>query len=105
MKYSTLAALLATTSAVSISTSAVHNPHLTATYVLNDAVKMIDDMATKGRAAESETNTHYVVELDRRLKDLNTERAHVLTGEDQANVLINGATVNPHAPVATSAPA
>ena len=66
---------------------------------------MVDDLVVKGRAAESETNTHYIIELDRKLKDLNDERAHVLTGESQANVLINGATVNPHQPTATPAPA
>ena len=58
---------------------------------------MVDDLAVKGRAAESETNTDYVKELDRKLKVLNDERKHVLTGEDQANLMINAATTNPHA--------
>ena len=57
---------------------------------------MVDDLAVKGRAAESETNTDYVKELDRKLKVLNDERKHVLTGEDQANSMINAATTNPH---------
>ena len=99
MKYSTLTALLATSSAVSLSTSTVSNPHLSATFILSDAAKMVDDLIVKGRAAESETNSHYVTELDRKLKVLNDERKHVMDGEDLAKSLINGATVNPNQPI------
>jgi hypothetical protein len=99
MKYSTLVALLATSSAVSLSTSTVQNPHLEATYILQDAVGMIDGLAITERTAESKTNTDYVKELDRKLKVLNDERKHVLDGEDQAKVMIPGATAATPAPV------
>lgn len=45
---------------------------------------MVEKEANEGRAAESETNNHYVKELDRKLKTLSDERKHVQDGEAKA---------------------
>lgn len=82
-------ALLASNSAIELR-STPPNDHLTATYILNDAVSMVNDSAIKGRAAEKETNKDYVTELDRKIKFLNDERVHVLNGETQADELMGG---------------
>ena len=49
---------------------------------------MVEQEASEGRAAESETNNHYVKELDRKLKTLNDERKHVEEGEAKAALML-----------------
>ena len=81
-------ALVASNYAIEIKQS--QNLHLTATNILNDAVSMVDNAAKESRAAEEKTNHDYIKEIDREINLLNTERAHVNTGEQQAELLIGG---------------
>ena len=75
-------ALLSNTSGMNLNNApAARNIHLTGTYILNDAVAMVEETSKKVRASESETNSHYVKELDKELLVLNEERKHVLDGE------------------------
>ena len=54
---------------------------------------MVEQLATKVRIEESKTNTDYVKELDRRIKDITTERKHVQDGEVQAVTMLHGANL------------
>ena len=90
MKVSVLAALLASTSSIEI--TSVRNPHLTATYILNDAVSLVEETRQKQRLAESETNTDYIKELDKELLVLNQERKHVKDGEYRAASMLTPVT-------------
>ena len=89
MKICVFTALVASSSAIGLKDQA-KNPHLTATYILNDALSMVDQIATKSRNEESKTNTDYVKELDRRIKDITWERKHVQDGEVQATTMLHG---------------
>ena len=92
MKISVVTALVASSSAIGLKDQA-RNPHLTATYILNDAASMVDQLAVKTRNEESKTNQDYVKELDRRIKDITTERKHVQDGEVQAVTMIHGSNL------------
>ena len=96
MKFEILSALLASTQCIGIGGDGlingkpIKNIHLTATYILNDALDMVEKEAKESRVAESETNKDYVKELDRKLKTLSDERKHVEDGEAQATAMLSG---------------
>ena len=87
MKTSVLCALLASASSISVD-SVEKNPHLMATYILNDAIAQIDKTIVDGRKSEHETNTDYVKELDKELRVMIQERAHVQSSENIAKGLM-----------------
>ena len=80
-------ALMSNTSGMNLN-KAPRNVHLTGTYILNVAITMLEETAKKERSSESETNTHYVKELDKELLVLNEERKHVLDGEHVASLML-----------------
>ena len=100
MKTYVLAALLASTSAIEV--TPVRNPHLMATYILNDAVSLVEETGRKERLAESVTNTDYVKELDKELLVLNKERMHVTDGESIAASMLTTSNKKVSAPKVTA---
>ena len=87
MKLSVLSALLATVYCINVD-QAEKNPHLMATYILDEAYAQIEKTTVDGRRSEHDTNTDYVKELDKELLVLNQERAHVLNSESIATGLM-----------------
>ena len=86
MKLSVLSALVASSSQINLKDQ--RNSHLSATYILNDAVATVSSLAGEERLAEQETNKDYVTELDRKIHLMTKERKHVIDGEVQAQTMI-----------------